>query len=132
MKSLSTFKSWNRSVLKYELVLETTNFHEKKCLEYKDHQVSHGGANSVPSYNNPLMSAHTIQRHRLSDSGRNWHWCGKSHELGNCPPKKKPPQNKQKALGVIVKNSVLSEGGVETDTKEHLDMLPELWPSLEP
>ena len=49
-----------------------------------DHQASHRGANSAPSYNNPLLSAHAINKRR--PSGRNQsHQCGKSHERGNCP-----------------------------------------------
>ena len=75
------------ATLKYEMVIEKAKAHERNCLEYKDHQASHGGANSVPSYNNPLLSAHAINKHR--PSGRNAsHQCGKcgrSHERGNCP-----------------------------------------------
>ena len=42
------------------------------------------GANSMPSYNNPLLSAHAIVKRR--PSGQNTcHWCGKSHEQGKCP-----------------------------------------------
>ena len=43
--------------LKYEAIVEKAKAHERNCLEYKDHQASHGGANSAPSYNNPLLSA---------------------------------------------------------------------------
>ena len=72
------------STLKYEMVIEKAKAHERNCLEYKDHQASHRGANSVPSYNNPLLSAHAINKRR--PSGRNQsHQCGKSHEQGNCP-----------------------------------------------
>ena len=76
--------------LTYEMVIEKAKAHERNCLEYKDHQASHGGANSAPSYNNPLLSAHAIGRRR-KPSGRNpnaGQWCGKcgkSHERGNCP-----------------------------------------------
>ena len=52
--------------------------------EYKDHQASHGGANSPPSYNNPLLSAYGIVKRRPS-GWNTCHWCGKSHEQGNCP-----------------------------------------------
>ena len=75
------------AALKYEMVIEKAKAHERNCLEYKDHQASHGGANSVPSYNNPLLSAHAINKRR--PSGRNASHqcgkCGKSHERGNCP-----------------------------------------------
>ena len=44
------------AVLKYEMVIEKAKAHERNCLEYKDHQASHRGANSVPSYNNILKA----------------------------------------------------------------------------
>ena len=65
------------AALKYEMVIEKA--HEHNVLEYKDHQASHRGANSVPSYNNPLLTAHAIAKRR--PSGWNaCHQCGKSHE----------------------------------------------------
>ena len=48
------------AVLTYEMVIEKVKAHERNILEYKDHQASHGGANSAPSYNNPLLSAHAV------------------------------------------------------------------------
>ena len=70
--------------LKYEMVIEKAKAHERNVLEYKDHQASHGGANSAPSYNNPLLTAHALTKRR--PSGRNvCHRCGKSHDRGNCP-----------------------------------------------
>ena len=71
-------------VLKYELVLEKAKAHERNCHEYKDHQASHGGANSTPFYNSPLLSAHAIAKCRPSGCG-SCHLCGKTHEQGNCP-----------------------------------------------
>ena len=72
------------AVLTYEMVIEKAKAHERNILEYKDHQASHGGANSAPSYNNPLLTAHTLTKRR--PSGRSmWHRCGKSHDRGNCP-----------------------------------------------
>ena len=72
------------STLKYEMVIEKAKAHERNCLKYKDHQASHRGD---PSYNNPLLSAHAINKCR--PSGRNQSHqcgkCGKSHEQGNCP-----------------------------------------------
>ena len=76
------------AALTYELVIEKAKAHERNILEYKDHQASHGGANSVPSYNNQLLSAHTLSKRWPSGRGNNGQHCGKcgkSHERGNCP-----------------------------------------------
>ena len=70
------------------MVIEKAKAHERNVLEYKDHQASHGGANSAPSYNNPLLSAHALSKRRPSGRGNNGQRCGKcgkSHERGNCP-----------------------------------------------
>ena len=71
------------AALTYELVIEKAKVHECNVLEYKDHQASHGGANSAPSYNNPLLSAHALSKRRPSGRGNNGQCCGKcgkSHE----------------------------------------------------
>ena len=71
------------AALTYEMVIEKAKAHECNVLEYKDHQASHGGANSVPSYNNPLLSAHPLSKRRPSGRGNNGQRCGKcgkSHE----------------------------------------------------
>ena len=76
------------AALTYKMVIEKAKAHERNILEYKDHQASHRGANSVPSYNNPLLSAPALSRRRPSGRGNNGHHCGKcgkSHERGNCP-----------------------------------------------
>ena len=76
------------ATLTYEMVIEKAKAHERNVLEYKDHQASHGGANSAPSYNNPLLSAHALSKRRPSGRGNNGQCCGKcgkSHEQGNCP-----------------------------------------------
>ena len=76
------------TALTYEMVIEKAKAHECNVLEYKDHQASHGGANSAPSYNNPLLSAHALSKRRPSGRGNNGQRCGKcgkSHEQGNCP-----------------------------------------------
>ena len=76
------------AALTYEMVIEKAKAHERNVLEYKDHQASHGGANSAPSYNNPLLSAHELSKRRPSGRGNNGQRCGKcgkSHERGNCP-----------------------------------------------
>ena len=42
----------------------------------------------MPSYNNPLLTAHALTKRRPSGHGNNGHHCGKcgkSHERGNCP-----------------------------------------------
>ena len=38
----------NLTVLTYEMVIEKAKAHERNILEYKDHQASHGAANSAP------------------------------------------------------------------------------------
>ena len=76
------------TALTYEMVIEKAKAHERNVLEYKDHQASHRGANSAPSYNNPLLSAHALSKRRPSGRGNNGQRCGKcgkSHERGNCP-----------------------------------------------
>ena len=76
------------AALTYEMVIEKAKAHERNILQYKDHQASHGGANSAPSYNNPLLSAHALSKRRPSGCGNNGQCCGKcgkSHERGNCP-----------------------------------------------
>ena len=76
------------ATLMYELVIEKAKAHEHNVLEYKDHHASHGGANSAPSYNNPLLSAHALSKRWPSGHGNNGQSCdkcGKSHERGNCP-----------------------------------------------
>ena len=78
----------NLATLTYEMVIEKAKAHERNVLKYKDHQASHGGANSAPSYNNPLLSAHALSKRRPSGRGNNGQRCGKcgkSHERGNCP-----------------------------------------------
>ena len=67
------------AALKYKMVTEKAKAQEHNVLEYKDHQASHGGANSTLPYNNPLLTAHAITKRR--PSGQNTcHRCGKSHE----------------------------------------------------
>ena len=70
------------------MVIDKAKAHEQNILEYKDHQAAHGGANSAPSYNNPLLTAHALTKRWPSGWGNNGHHCGKygkSHEQGNCP-----------------------------------------------
>ena len=75
------------AALTYEMVIEKAKAHEHNVLEYKDNQASHRGANSVPPYNNPLLSAHALSKRWPSGCGNNGQCCGKcgkSHERGNC------------------------------------------------
>ena len=65
--------------LRYDAIVEKAKAHERNCLEYQDHPASHGGVNSEPLYNNPLLSAHAINRRRPSGQNQS-HQCGKSHE----------------------------------------------------
>ena len=48
------------------MVIEKAKAHERNILEYKDHQASHRGANSMPSYNNLLLTAHALTKRRPS------------------------------------------------------------------
>ena len=71
------------AALTYEMIIEKAKAHEHNVLEYKDHQASHGEANSAPSYNNPLLSAHALSKRWPSGHGNNGKHCGKcgkSHE----------------------------------------------------
>ena len=65
------------NTLTYEMVIEKAKAYERNVLEYKDHQASHGGANSAPSYNNPLLSAHALSKRQPSGHGNNGQRCGK-------------------------------------------------------
>ena len=71
------------AALMYELVIKKAKAHERNVLEYKDHQASHRGATSAPSYNNPLLTAHVLTKRLPSGRSNNGHRCGKcgkSHE----------------------------------------------------
>ena len=50
------------------MVIEKAKAHERNILEYKDHQATHGGANSAPSYNNPLLSIFTVVANLMSEA----------------------------------------------------------------
>ena len=66
------------AALTYEMVMEKAKAHERNVLEYhQDHQASHRGANSTPSYNNPLLTAHALTKRWPSGHGNNGHHCGK-------------------------------------------------------
>ena len=120
------------AALTYEMVIEKAKAHEHNVLEYKDHQASHGGANSVPSYNNPLLSAHALSKRQPSGCGNNGQHCGKcgkSHERATVPHMGK--------LAISVRVSIISKLFVvprlqprrhraltEARSHSHRDMVP--------
>ena len=120
------------TALTYEMVIEKAKVHERNVLEYKDHQASHGGANSAPSFNNPLLSAHALSKRRPSGRGNNGQRCGKcgkSHERATVPRMAK--------LAIGAKASIISKLSVvqrlqprqdraRTEARSHsrLDVVP--------
>ena len=120
------------NALTYEMVIEKAKAHERNVLEYKDHQASHGGANSAPSYNNPLLFAHALSKRRPSGRGNNGQCCGKcgkSHERAIVLRMGK--------LAIGAKASIISKLSViprlqprqdravtEARSHSHLDMVP--------
>ena len=75
MRSVSIFKNKRSSYMRQSW---------KRQSLMRD-AASFSRANSDPSYNNPLLSAHSISKQRPSSSSRTCHQYGKSHEWGNCP-----------------------------------------------
>ena len=57
------------ATLTYEMVIEKAKAHERNVLEYKDHQASHGAANSASSYNNPIAICSCISQKKAQ-----WSW----------------------------------------------------------
>ena len=121
------------TALTYEMVIEKAKAHERNVLEYKDHQASHGGANSVPSYSNPLLSAHALSKRRPSGHGNNGQHCGKcgkSHERGNCPAYGKTCGRCQgiNHFKAVCRSKVASQDGDRalTEARSHsrLDVVP--------
>ena len=109
------------------MVIEKAKAHERNVLEYKDHQASHGGANSVPSYNNPLLSAHALSKRRPSGRGNNGQRCGKcgkSHERGTVLP-----MGKCKGINhfqAVCRSKVCSQDGTEPSPKQEVTAT-EMW-----
>ena len=113
------------NALTYEMVIEKAKAHEHNVLEYKDHQASHGGANSAPSYNNPLLSAHALSKRRPSGHGNNGQRCGKcgkSHERGNCPAYGKTCNRCQgiNHFKAVCRSKVCSQDGTEPSPKQEV------------
>ena len=83
MRYVSLYKSqiqphWHRSWSSKRQRLMSITFSSTKTIKLP----------SVPSYNNPLLSAHALSKRRPSGRGNNGQRCGKcgkSHEWGNCP-----------------------------------------------
>ena len=115
------------TALTYEMVIEKAKAHERNVLEYKDHQASHGGANSAPSYNNPLLSAHALSKRRPSGRGNNGQRCGKcgkSHERGNCPAYGAKASIISKLFVVPRLQPRRHRALTEARSHSHLDMVP--------
>ena len=87
------------ATLTYEMVIEKAKAHEHNVLEYKDHQASHGGANS--------HKTSQLQRHSSMESYSGQGKGGGKHQQQKKKTPKKPP--KQNAYEVMFKNSVLSK-----------------------
>ena len=71
---------------KYEDCIKKAKQHERTVTDFKDHQSSRGATgSSIPSFQNPLLTAHAVQRRPTGRSGGSCTKCGRSHERGNCP-----------------------------------------------
>ena len=75
--------------VKYEDCIQKAKQHERTVSDFKDHASSHGATgSSIPSFQDPLLTAHAVQQRRRRPTGRRDGTCGKcgrSHERGNCP-----------------------------------------------
>ena len=72
----------------YEECIKKAKQHERTVTDFKDHASSRGATgSSIPSFQNPLLTAHSVQRQRrpTGRSGGSCGKCGRSHERGNCP-----------------------------------------------
>ena len=75
--------------VKYEDCIKKAKQHERTVSDFKDHASSRGATgSSIPSFQDPLLTAHAVQRSR-KPSGRKGQGacgkCGRSHDRGNCP-----------------------------------------------
>ena len=75
--------------VKYEDCIQKAKQHERTVSDFKDHASSRGATgSSIPSFQDPLLTAHAVQQRRRRPTGRRDGTCGKcgrSHERGNCP-----------------------------------------------
>ena len=72
----------------YKDCIKKAKQHERTVTDFKDHASSRGATgSSIPSFQNPLLTAHAVQRQRrpTGRSGGSCGKCGRSHERGNCP-----------------------------------------------
>ena len=75
--------------VKYEDCIKKAKQHERTVSDFKDHATSHGAiGSSIPSFQDPLLTAHAVQQRRRRPTGHKDGTCGKcgrSHDRGNCP-----------------------------------------------
>ena len=75
--------------VKYEDCIKKAKQHERTVSDFKDHASSRGATgSSIPSFQDPLLTAHAVQQRRRRPTGRKDGTCGKcgrSHDRGNCP-----------------------------------------------
>ena len=75
--------------VKYEECIKKAKQHERTVSDFKDHASSRGATgSSIPSFQDPLLTAHAVQQRRRRPTGRKDGTCGKcgrSHDRGNCP-----------------------------------------------
>ena len=113
------------ATLTYKMVIEKAKAHERNVLEYKDHQASHRGANSVPSYNNPLLTAHALTKRWPSGRSNNGHRCGE----GTAPHMGRPAIDAKasiisKPFVVLKLQPRWSRTLTEARSHSHRDMVP--------
>ena len=70
----------------YEECIKKAKQHERTVTDFKDHASTRGATgSSIPSFQNPLLTAHAVQRRPTGQQGGSCSKCGRSHERGNCP-----------------------------------------------
>ena len=70
----------------YEECIKKAKQHERTVTDFKDHASTRGATgSSIPSFQNPLLTAHAVQRRPTGRQGGGCMKCGRSHERGNCP-----------------------------------------------
>ena len=77
------------AALTYEMVIEKAKAHERNVLEYKDHQASHGGANSVlPTIIHCYLLTHCLKDSPVAVYGKTCNKCqGINHFKAVCHSK---------------------------------------------
>ena len=73
----------------YEDCIKKAKQHERTVSDFKDHASSRGATgSSIPSFQNPLLTAHAVQQRRRRPTGCQDGTCGKCgryHDRGKCP-----------------------------------------------